>query len=141
MRVEARNKTEYLAAAGDRAGDLKLLDKIIRKAAPNLAPYFMDGDTITLLGYGKYTYKYASGREGVWPTVGLANQKSHMSLYVCVTKGGKYLAELYAKRLGKASCGKSCIRFKKLDDLDLDVVTQLLEEAGRLAEDKSSLRM
>jgi hypothetical protein len=141
MRVAAKNKTEYLAAAGERAGDLKLLDKLIRKAAPNLAPYFMAGDTITLLGYGKYLYKYASGREGVWPTVGLATQKNYMSLYVSVTKGGKYLAELYAKRLGKASCGKSCIRFKKLDDLDLGVVAELLEEAGRLAEDKRSLKM
>jgi hypothetical protein len=140
MKLAAKNKTEYLAAAGDRAGDLKALDKLIRKSAPNLTPFFMDMGTMTRLGYGKYHYKYASGREGDFCTVGLASQKRYISLYVCVVKGGKYLAEIYGKRLGKANCGKACIRFKKVDDLDLDVVAELLAEAGALARDQASLR-
>src|ERR1700752_3676919 len=106
MKGTAKTKTEYLAAAGDRAADLKRLDKLIRTAAPNLEPYFMAAGTMTMLAYGPYHYKYASGREGDFCVVGLANQKNYMSLYVCVTKGGKYLAELYGKRLGKANCGK-----------------------------------
>src|SRR5262245_48838498 len=141
MRVAAKNKTEYLAAAGDRAGDLKTLDKIIRKAVPNLEPYFVATDTMTGLGYGKMQYRYASGREGQWPMIGLANQKNYMSLYVCVVRDGKYLPELYGKRLGKASCGKSCIRFKRLEDLDLDGVAALLREASDLARDRSALRV
>jgi hypothetical protein len=141
MKVAAKNKTEYFAAAGDRAGDLKRLDKLIRAAAPNLEPFFLEADTMTGLGYGRYHYRYASGREGDSCVVGLANQKNYMSLYVCVTKDGKYLPERYAKRLGKASCGKSCIRFKKLDDLDLDTVTALLKEAAQLGGDRASLRL
>ena len=141
MKVAAKNKTEYLAAAGDRAPDLKRLDKVIRAAAPNLEPFFLEAGAMTGLGYGRYHYRYASGREGDFCVVGLANQKNYMSLYVCVTKDGKYLAERYGKRLGKANCGKSCIRFKKLDDLDLDAVTALLKEAGQLARDQTSLRL
>jgi hypothetical protein len=135
MKVAAKNRTEYFAAAGDRAADLKALDKLIRKSAPNLEPYFMATGTLTLLGYGKQHYRYASGREGDFCTVGLASQKAHLSLYVCVTKGGRYLAEIYGKRLGKASLGKSCIRFKRLEDLDQGVLAELLAEAGTLAQD------
>ena len=141
MKVAAKNKTEYFAAAGERAADLKRLDKIIRAAAPNLEPFFFNAGAMTGLGYGPYHYKYASGREGDSCIVGLANQKNYMSLYVCVTKDGKYLPERYAKRLGKANCGKGCIRFKKLDDLDLDAVTALLKEAGQLARDQASLQL
>jgi hypothetical protein len=141
MRVAAKNRTEYFAAAGDRAADLKALDKIIRKSAPGLKPWFMVTPTMTELAYGKYHYVGASGREGDWCTVGLGNQKNYMALYVLVTKRGKYLPEIFAKRLGKVSCGKSCIRFRKLEDLDLAVVEELLQEADTLAADLARLRI
>ena len=141
MKLEAKNRTEYITAAGERGADLKAMDKLIRKAAPELKPYFVAGDTMVGLGYGKFHYRYASGREGDSARVGLAAQKNHLSLYVFVAKGGKYLPEIYAKRLGKASCGKSCIRFKKIEDLDLAVVEELLKEAAQLAKDKPSLEV
>ena len=45
---------------------------------------------------------------------------------------GGYLAEQYAPRLGKASCSRACIRFKRLDDLDLGALEDLLRRAGAL---------
>jgi hypothetical protein len=96
---------------------------------------------MTGLAYGPYRYKYASGREGDWCVIGLGAQKNYLALYVCVTKNGKYLAEVYEKRLGKVSCGKSCIRFKKLDDLNLEVIEKFCAEAATLAKNSGNLLM
>lgn len=86
-----------------------------------------------ILGYGDYHYKYKSGREGDWFPVGLANGAQYMSLYICAVKDGQYLAEANKEKLGKVSVGKSCIRFKKLEDLNLDVVRQLVKDAPAYA--------
>ncbi len=85
-----------------------------------------------MLGYGTYRYRYASGREGESAVLSLASRKGHVSLYVQCTKDGRYLAESYVDRLPKASVGKSCVRFKRLSDVDEAVLRELVAEAGRL---------
>jgi hypothetical protein len=47
-------------------------------------------------------------------------------LYVCAVHNGEYLAEKHAKELGKVSVGKSCIRFKKVEDLNLPVLKKII---------------
>ena len=83
-----------------------------------------------MLGYGRYHYRYASGREGDWMLIGLASRKQYISLYVTAVVDDRYLAESYAERLPKASVGKSCIRVRRADDLDPEVVRALLVEAA-----------
>ena len=85
------------------------------------------------IGWGTYHYRYASGREGEWFPIGLANQKQYVSLYFCAADEDGYLAEANAGRLGKVNVGKSCVRFKKLEDLDLDVVAELSRRAADLS--------
>ncbi len=84
-----------------------------------------------LLGYGKFHYRCATGREGDSAVVALADRAGGLALYVNSVKDGRYLPELYAKRLGKVSCGKSCIRFAKLDDLDEAALIALVREASK----------
>lgn len=60
-------------------------------------------------------------------------EKNYISLYVMCTKDGQYLAESYKERLPKASIGKSCIRFKHLSDVDLEVIEQLLKDCRAYA--------
>ena len=84
-----------------------------------------------MIGYGRYHFGYASGREGDWCLLGLASHKRFMSLYVTAEDGeGGYLAEAYRDRLPKADIGKSCVRFRRLDDLDQDVLREMLREAA-----------
>ena len=66
-----------------------------------------------------------------WPTIALANQKNYLSLDVCAIDHKHYLAEKYEKELGKVSVGKSCIRFKKLGDLNLPVLKKVIKEAAK----------
>ena len=83
------------------------------------------------VGYGKYHFKYASGRELDWPLIGLASRKDYISIYICATDGKKYVAEKYKDKL-KASIGKSCIRFKKVEDIDWEVLKQVFLESVRV---------
>lgn len=119
---------QFLAAIGDdeRRDDIRALHELIRDVLPDQA-VAVDG---ALLGYGPYHYRYASGREGDSYLVSIANRKQAISLYVACSDGDAYLPERYAPRLGQADVGKSCVRFKRLADLDLAVVRELLREAG-----------
>ena len=118
---------DFLTSLPDeRRGAVSAVHEVIRRAAPELEPALWG----KMLGYGTYHYRYASGREGDFYVVGLANQKQYVSLYLCAAVDGAYLAETNAGRLGKVSVGKSCVRFKKLEDLDLDVVAELVRTAA-----------
>jgi hypothetical protein len=129
MNIEAKNREEYFKAAGERESILRELDKLIRKATPDMKPVLAGGMKGKMLGYGTIPYKSATSRGVIdWPLVSLAAQKNYISLYICWVKDGKYIPEQYAPKLGKVSVGKSCIRFKKLEDLNLDTVKILLEE-------------
>lgn len=130
MQINATTISDYLSQlTGKRKDDVAEIHKLIASAVPNLKPHIQCG----MIGYGMYHYKYASGREGDWPVIGLASQKQHISIYMCVTEKGKYLAELNWKRLGKVNCGRSCIRFKKIEDVNLKALKELCKKAERLA--------
>jgi hypothetical protein len=125
---------EFLAGLpADRRDTMMTVHKAIRKAAPKLAPAMMMGmGPSPLIGYGKYHFKSASGREGDWFLIGLAAGKKDYSLHICV--GGKdgYLVERNAAKLGKVKTGRSCINFKKLEDLKLDAAMGLVKKAEKI---------
>lgn len=79
----------------------------------------------TIIGFGKYHYKYASGHEGDAPLIGFSPRKAQFSLYVFAPgdDNKKLLNEL-----GKYKMGKACIYFKKLSDLTLDILEKLSKE-------------
>ena len=119
---------EYLAELAEpRRSDVAALHALIRKAVPRLEPFIHAG----MLAYGPFHYRYASGREGDWFRIGVASNKSYISLYACAADAKGYVAERYKARLPGASIGKSCVRFKRLADLDVKVLTALLKEAAR----------
>jgi Domain of unknown function (DU1801) len=124
--TSATTPRQYLDALDEpRKSQIKEIDRFIRKTVPKLKPIVMKG----ILGYGPMHYKTKSGCEGEWFKIGLASNKANISLYVCACNDKGYLAEQYAKQLGKVSCGKSCIRFKKFEDLNQDVLQAVLKEA------------
>jgi hypothetical protein len=79
-----------------------------------------------IVGFGSYHYKYASGREGDWMLTAFAPRKQNLTLYVMPGFSGR--DELMAK-LGKHSCGKSCIYVKRLSDLHLPTLKKLVTDS------------
>lgn len=126
--VNAKSIAEYMAMLPpERKEVIEKLDKFIKQQVPSLKPNF----SYNMLGYGGFKYKNYKGEIVDWPTIGLASQKNYISLYVCAIEDGKYIAEEHKAELGKVSVGKSCIRFKKLEDLNLDGLKNVLKLAEK----------
>ncbi len=122
--TKARTPREYVnGLPAPRRSELAELNKLIQKTT-GLKPMIFYG----MIGYGKFHYKYVSGREGDWVSVALASRKNYISLYACMTNNNGYIAESYKSKLPKASIGRSCVRFKRLADVDLKVLAALLKE-------------
>lgn len=84
----------------------------------------MWGDSI--VGFGHYNYKYASGRDAEWMLVGFAPRKQKLTLYIM--SGFDEYDDLLDK-LGKHSTGKSCLYINKLEDIDMDVLRELVDKS------------
>ena len=84
----------------------------------------MWGDSI--IGFGSYHYKYASGREGDWFLTGFSPRKQNLTLYIMA---GFDEHERLLGKLGKHSIGKSCLYIKKIDDIDVDVLKELVKRS------------
>jgi hypothetical protein len=84
----------------------------------------MWGDSI--VGFGTYKYKYASGREGEWPVIGFSPRVQDLTLYI-MSGFDEYDALL--NNLGKHSTGKSCLYIKKLEDVDQEVLRELVSKS------------
>jgi len=80
----------------------------------------------SIIGFGTYHYKYASGQEGDWPAVGLSPRKTALTLYLSTGFDG---AEALLGRLGPHSIGKSCLYLKRLSAVDEDVLRELVGNA------------
>jgi len=124
--------SEFLAALpDDRRATVTAVHQAIRKAVPKLKPFVTAGMGVGMIGYGKYRYRSASGREGDWFVIGLAAGKAYYSLHICSASAEGYSVERNARKLGKVKTGRSCINFKKLEDLNLDAAMELVRQAER----------
>ncbi len=104
-----------------REDSLKVLE--LMKEITQLEPK-MWGKSI--VGFGIYHYKYASGHEGDWPPVGFSPRKQALTIYI--SDGfDKYNSLL--KNLGKYKTGKSCLYINKLEDVKLPVLKELIAES------------
>ena len=112
----------WLAALDDvRRPQLEDLDARIRKLVPGLRRYVDRG----FLSYGRYSYRSRSGRMGDWMCLAIASNKQYISLYA-----GPIGLEPFAARLPKANLGRGCIRFKRLSDVDLGVVDEVIRASA-----------
>lgn len=127
--TSALSPDEYITAISKpRRQDVEKVHAMIMETVPSLKPHILSG----MIGYGTYRFRYASGKEGDWSVIALASQKNYISVYVCSLENGQYLAESYKDKLPKASIGKSCIRFKKLEDINFSVLQEIIKKAGKL---------
>jgi len=132
MQSKAKSVQEYLdSLPEDRRTALNAVRKVILKHLPRgfeeVMQYGMIGYAVPLRLYPK---GYHCGKNEPLPFAGLASQKNHMSLYLCSVYGDKKTEQWFRnefKDSGKRlEMGKSCVRFKKLEDLPLDVIGKVI---------------
>ena len=128
----AENKTQptkasvadFLQSVDDvqKRKDCQAIAKMMREITGKRAR--MWGDSI--VGYGEYHYKYASGREGDFLVTGYSPRKQNISIYIM--PGFKQYGALI-KKLGKHKHSVSCLYIKRLSDIDEKVLYQLIEKS------------
>ncbi len=119
----------FLASVADpqRREDAKVVCALMREITKE--PPRMWGDSI--VGFGEYRYRYATGREGDWLAVGFSPRKQNLTLYIMDGFGG--YDELLS-RLGKHATGKSCLYLKRLSDVDTRVLRELIKTSYRTSQ-------
>jgi hypothetical protein len=83
----------------------------------------------SIVGFGSYHYKGASGREGDWMVIGFSPRKQNLTLYL---PGGLENYQGLMKKLGKYSTGKGCLYIKRLSDIDKNVLKELITESHKV---------
>ena len=80
----------------------------------------------SIVGFGSYHYKYASGREGDWLVTGFSPRKKDLTLYIMMgfAKHGELM-----EKLGKHSAAKSCLYIKRLSDIHIPTLKKLIKES------------
>lgn len=125
----------YIAGQPDpKRDDLRALHRLLIRVSPDCRLWFLDGRneegkivSNPNIGYGIQTIEYAGGKSRDFYRIGLSANTTGISVYIIGLDDKKYLAQTYGKRLGKASVTGYCIKFRSLEDMDMNV----LEEAIR----------
>lgn len=126
--VKAKSVKEYFdMLPPERREPMEFLHKFIQEKASSLKAHF----AYNMPGYGSFKYKNHKNQILDWPTIALASQKNYISIYVCAIEGKEYIAEKYKHELGRVSVGRSCIRIKKLDDLNLEKFEKVIKLAEK----------
>jgi len=115
---EFLNRVENPRRRDDSFKVLKLMREITQEEP------IMWGDSI--VGFGSYHYKYASGREADWLQIGFSPRKQALTVYIM---DGFEKYENLLKKLGKYKTGKSCLYINKLEDVNIPVLKELMSES------------
>ena len=83
-----------------------------------------------IIGFGSYHYKYESGREGDMPVIGFSPRKQNLTLYIGL---GSEAENPLLKKLGKHTTGKGCLYIKRLADVDMKVLQELITKSFKKA--------
>lgn len=123
QRTNARVE-EFVAAIADdaRRSDCLTLLGLMRRAT-GIEPAVWNSGVV---GFGTFHYASSSGQEGDWFPVGFASRKAAITVYLGLSLDGS--AELL-ERLGRHTTGKGCIYVKRLADVDLEVLEQIVRDA------------
>ena len=130
-KATALSVDDFLAAQPDaqRRADCETLLQMMSEAAAS--PAVLWGSSI--VGFGSYEVPAGAGKTNHWPRIGFAPRKNDLTLYLLM--GDEPAISLLA-RLGRHKMGKSCLHLKRLADVDLAVLRQLIKESvaqmGRL---------
>lgn len=129
MSVQDDIKAYIASQAEPKRGDMQALHSAVLKLLPKARLWFLDGKdekgkvvSNPNIGYGLRTIRYADGKTKEFYQIGLSGNTTGISVYIMGIDDKAYLPDTYAKQIGKASVTGYCIKFKKLADIDLEVL-------------------
>lgn len=127
---DATTVEEYISMVSDeRKHEFDLIHDLIQNTVPSLTPYFASN----MIGYGSFYFLDSKKQKKDWPIIALANQKNYISIYVCaiIEDKDRPKVEKLKSELGKLSKGIGCIRFKKIEEINLESLKTVLKLAEK----------
>jgi len=135
MDIQEQIKTYIASQPEPKRSDMQELHRRILQVMPACKLWFLDGKndenkTVSNpnIGYGSYTIKYANGETREFYQIGLSANTTGISVYILGIKDKKYLANTYGKKMGKASVTGYCIKFKTLNDVNIDTLEAAIQD-------------
>ncbi|MGE6395918.1 DUF1801 domain-containing protein [Chryseobacterium scophthalmum] len=128
---------EYITSHKEpKRSDLENLHQIILELMPKCKLWFLDGKndknkivSNPNIGYGIHLMKYADGKTRDFYKIGLSANTTGISVYIMGIENKKYLTNTFGEKIGKASVTSYCIKFKKLDDINIEVLKEAIQSA------------
>jgi hypothetical protein len=139
MQRSTRSPDEFIASLPDDVrDDIATLDRAISDVMAGHERVlwegkFWGGTDQHIVGYGSYAYKGRSGASGEWFVIGLAAQKNYITVYGAAPAADTVDGRAIRERLGKAKIGRSTVTFKRLSDVDLATLIELVGRARDVA--------
>jgi Domain of unknown function (DU1801) len=126
---------EYIATQPEpKRSEMQQLHHIILALMPACKLWMLDGTdekgkivSNPNIGYGSYTMQYANGKTREFYQIGLSANTTGISVYIMGIDDKKYLSQTFGQALGKASVTGYCIKFKKLADINVDVLKAAIQ--------------
>ena len=138
MDVQEQIKAYISSQPEPKRSDMQTLHMRILQALPGCKLWFEDGKNSEgkvvsnpNAGYGAYTIKYADGTTREFFQIGLSANTTGISVYILGIPDKTYLSQTYSGNLGKASITGYCIKFKKLADINLNVLEEAIKDGVR----------
>lgn len=135
MNVRQQIKEYILSHPEPKRSDMQELHRRIIKANPKSKLWFLDGlngekRTVSNpnIGYGIHIIKSADGKSREFYKIGLSSNTTGISVYILGIKDKAYLAKTYGKKIGKASVTGYCIKFRKLSDINTEVLEEMIKD-------------
>ncbi|NNV54497.1 DUF1801 domain-containing protein [Limnovirga soli] len=135
MNIQQQIK-EYIASQPEqKRADLEALHKRLLELMPAAKLWFLDGKddkgkivANPNIGYGLQTLQYADGKSKPFYQIGISANTTGISVYIMGFEDKNYLPDTYGKTIGKASVTGYCIKFKKLRDINFDILEGAIKD-------------
>jgi len=126
---------EYITSHKEpKRSDLENLHQIILELMSKCKLWFLDGKndenkTVSNpnIGYGLHIMKYADGKTRDFYKIGMSANTTGISVYIMGIEDKKFLAHTFGEKIGKASVTSYCIKFKELDDINIEVLKEAIQ--------------
>lgn len=141
MNVQEQIKNYIASQPESKRSDMQELHLIILGIMPACKLWFLDGKNSENkivsnpnIGYGHHTITYADGKTREFYQIGLSATTTGISMYIMNIQDKTYLAQTYSGKIGKASVSGYCIKFKKLKDINIQVLKEVIQYGAKQAE-------
>ncbi|WEK68294.1 MAG: DUF1801 domain-containing protein [Candidatus Chryseobacterium colombiense] len=127
---------EYVTSLPEsKRSDILELHNIILELIPESKLWFLDGKneegkivSNPNIGYGVYSIQYKDGTSKEFYQIGISANTTGISVYIMGIDDKKYLLQTYGEKIGKASVTGYCIKFKKLNDINIDILKAAIQD-------------